>query len=57
MHIKEDQQVWSIYFFDSKIGLEARMTSKMEVNINEALVQESYKPVIKKFKRKSVCKI
>ena len=44
MYIKEHQQVWSISFFDKKMG----------ESINEQLAEELHKTVIKKFKRTKV---
>ena len=43
--IKEHQQVWSISFFDKK----ARPRTKSSVN--DKLVKELHKPVIKNFKK------
>ena len=44
--IKEHWQVWSISFFDKKIG--------SGMSVNEQVVKELHKPVIKNFKRKKV---
>ena len=46
MVIKEDQQVWCISIFEKKTGSGA--------SVREELVQELYKPVIKKSKRTKV---
>ena len=47
MAIKQDQQVWSVSFFDKKTGLRA--------NVNGELAQELHRPVIEKFKRRKIC--
>ena len=41
-------------FFDKKTGSGAIATSKVGVNVNEQLAEESHKPVTKKFKRRNV---
>ena len=41
-------------FNDKKTGSRAIATDKLRANVNEVLVQELHKPVIKKFKRRKV---
>ena len=42
-------------FFDKKAG--PRATNKVRANVNEVLVQQLHKPVIKKFKKLKYIKI
>ena len=51
---KHGSQAWFISFFEKKIGSRVIATSKAEVSINEQLVEESHKPVTKKFHRRKV---
>ena len=44
-----------IKFFDKKMGSWTIVTSKAGASVNEELVRELNKPVIKKFKRRKVC--
>lgn len=51
--IKGDEQVWSLSCFEKKTW--SWTTNK--VDINEVFAQELHKPVIKRFKKKSILKI